>query len=166
VNDPDNRHALMTSLTQQENQTRLDWVLSRITGYVGVTNALGPMRGERLSGVEEQFNPVLEDVAARGLLFVDARPGQPGLRFAWNRGVDMLIDDDPIDEATLDSRLDALTKLAKDKGSALGLVSIPRPVTLDRVAAWTNTLNDKGLVLAPVSALVVPPAKQDEEPEK
>jgi polysaccharide deacetylase 2 family uncharacterized protein YibQ len=109
---------------------------------------------------------VLEDVAARGLLFVDARPGQPPLKFAWNRGVDMVIDDDPADEATLDSRLDALTKLAKDRGSALGLVSLPRPVTLDRVAAWTNTLGDKGLVLAPVSALALPPAKQDEEPEK
>ncbi len=166
VNDPDDRHALMTSLTLQENQTRLDWVLSRITGYVGVTNALGPMHGERLSGQDEQFSQVLEDVAARGLLFVDARPGQPVLKYAWNRGVDLVIDDDPVDEASLDSRLDALTKLAKDKGSALGLVSIPRPVTLDRVAAWTNTLNDKGLVLAPVSALAVPPAKQDEEPGK
>ena len=29
------------------------------------------------------------------------------------------------------SRLDALTQLALDKGAALGLVSVPRPVTLD-----------------------------------
>ena len=166
VNDPDNRHALMTSVTMQENQTRLDWVLSRLSGYVGVTNALGPMRGERLSGLEEQFNTVLEDVAARGLLFVDARPGQPLLPSAWNRDVDVIIDIDPVDEASVDSRLEALTKLALDKGSALGLVSIPRPVTLDRVTAWTNTLAEKGLVLAPVSALALPPAKPDEDAEK
>ena len=41
------------------------------------------------------------------------------------------------------------------------MVSVPRPVTVARVAAWTNTLAAKGLALAPVSALVVPPAKQE-----
>jgi polysaccharide deacetylase 2 family uncharacterized protein YibQ len=48
-----------------------------------------------------------------------------------------------------------------DKGSALGLVSVPRPVTLARVAAWTTTLAAKGLALTPVSALVLPPAGQE-----
>ena len=53
VNDPDDRHALMTSLPPAENLDRLRWVLSRLTGYVGVTNALGQMHGERLAGVPE-----------------------------------------------------------------------------------------------------------------
>jgi polysaccharide deacetylase 2 family uncharacterized protein YibQ len=63
----------------------------------------------------------------------------------------------------LDARLDALSKLARDKGSALGLVSVPRPKTLERVTAWSNTLLVKGLILAPVSALVSAPAKQDQD---
>jgi polysaccharide deacetylase 2 family uncharacterized protein YibQ len=116
-----------------------------------------------LSGVAEQFDPVLEDVAARGLLFIDARPGWRPLRRTWNRSVDMVIDDDPVNEAALDSRLEALTKMARDRGAALGLVSVPRPLTLDRVAAWTSTLRDRGLVLAPVSALVAPPAAQEQD---
>jgi polysaccharide deacetylase 2 family uncharacterized protein YibQ len=161
VNDPDDRHALMTSLSPSQNLDRLRWVLSRLTGYVGVTSALGQMHGERLAGVPSQFGPVLEEVAHRGLLFVDARSGQPPLGQAWNRSVDVAIDDDPVDAATLDQRLDALTHLALDKGSALGLVSVPRPVTLARVAAWTTTLAAKGLALTPVSALVLPPAKQE-----
>jgi polysaccharide deacetylase 2 family uncharacterized protein YibQ len=161
VNDPDDRHALMTSLSPSQNLDRLRWVLSRLTGYVGVTSALGQMHGERLAGVPSQFGPVLEEVAHRGLLFVDARTGQPPLAQAWSRSVDVAIDDDPVDATALDQRLDALTHLALDKGSALGLISVPRPVTLARVAAWTTTLAAKGLALTPVSALVLPPAKQE-----
>ncbi len=162
-NDPDDRHALMTSVPPTENMVRLHWAMSRFAGYAGVTNALGQMRGERLSAMAEQLDPVLEDVADRGLLFVDARVGQPPLHQVWSRSVDLVIDDEPANEAALDERLDALAKLAKDRGSALGLVSVPRPVTLDRVAAWTNTLRDRGLVLAPVSALVMRPAAQEQE---
>jgi polysaccharide deacetylase 2 family uncharacterized protein YibQ len=119
------------------------------------------MRGERLAGDAEQLGSVLTEVAHRGLLFVDARPGQPALPLAWNRPVDAVIDDDPVNEAALDARLDALSKLARDKGSALGLVSVPRPKTLARVAAWSNILLANGLILAPVSALALPPAHQD-----
>jgi hypothetical protein len=165
INDPDDRHALMASLPPEENLSRLRWALARITGYVGVTSALGQMRGERLAGDPEQLGSVLTEVAHRGLLFVDARPGQPALPTAWNRPVDAVIDDDPVNEAAMDARLDALSKLARDKGSALGLVSVPRPKTLERVAAWSNTLLAKGLILAPVSALALPPAKQDQKNE-
>jgi polysaccharide deacetylase 2 family uncharacterized protein YibQ len=163
VNDPDDRRALMTSLPSAENLNRLHWVLSRLAGYVGVTDAFGQMHGERLAGVADQLSPVLEEVGHRGLLFVDAQAGQPALPYAWSRSVDMVIDDDPFDATVLDQRLDRLTHTALDKGSALGLVQVPRPLTLARVAAWTNTLAAKGLALAPVSALVLRPAKQEAE---
>jgi polysaccharide deacetylase 2 family uncharacterized protein YibQ len=163
INDPDDRQALMPSLPSEDNLGRLRRVLSRIAGYVGVTSALGPMRGERLAADRNQFELVLKEIAQRGLLFADARPGEALLPLAWNRSVDIVIDDDPVNEATLDARLDALSKLARDRGSALGLVSVPRPKTLQRVAAWSNTLMAKGLILAPVSALVQPPAKQEQD---
>ncbi len=163
LSDPDDQHALMTSLPASDNLPRLYWVMSRLSGYVGVTNALGQLHGERLSSQPDQIESVLDDVSRRGLLFVDARPGKARLPLAWNRSVDILIDDDPADEASLDSRLDTLSHMALDKGSALGLVSLPRPKTLERVAAWTTTLTAKGLALAPVSALVKPPAQEDAE---
>ena len=77
LNDPGPR-ALMTNLRVEENLARLDWVLARVGGYVGVTNALGALRGERFSGVAEQMDPVLEALARRGLLYVDARPAGSG----------------------------------------------------------------------------------------
>jgi polysaccharide deacetylase 2 family uncharacterized protein YibQ len=161
VNDPDDRSALMTSISPAENMERLYTILGRLTGYAGVTNALGPMRGERLAGVADQFEPVLQEVASRGLFFLDARTGQGPLPHAWSRSVDLVLDDEPLNATALDQRLDLLTHLALDKGSALGVVFTPRPVTVDRVAAWANTLGAKGLALAPASALMLPPAKQD-----
>lgn len=163
LSDPDDQRALMTSLPASENLPRLYWVMSRLAGYVGVTNALGQMHGERLSSQPDQIESVLDDVSHRGLLFIDARLGKARLPLAWNRSADILIDDDPADAASLDSRLASLSHMALDKGSALGLVSLPRPRTLERVAAWTTTLTAKGLTLAPVSALVKPPAQEDAE---
>lgn len=161
LNDPDNRMALMTSLTPAEDLKRLQSILVQASGYVGVTNASGAIRGERLTGMAPQFDAVLEDIGRRGLLFVDARTGQPPLPYVWSRSADVVLDDGQFDAATLDQRLDALTHLALDKGSALGLVMLPRPVTMNRVAAWTSSLAVKGVALAPVSALMRPEAKQD-----
>jgi polysaccharide deacetylase 2 family uncharacterized protein YibQ len=163
VNDPDDRYALMTSLPPAENLSRLQAILVRQTGYVGVTNVLGQMQGERLSGMADQLDGVLEEVAQRGLLFIDGRTGQAPLPHAWNRSADIVLDTGQINAAVLDQRLDDLTHIAQDRGSALGIVSVPRPLTLDRIAAWTNTLAGKGVALAPVSALVRPPVKQDFE---
>ena len=163
VNDPDDRYALMTSLPPADNLNRLQSILGRLAGYVGVTNALGEMNGERFSGMTDQFDAALEEVAHRGLLFVDARTGQAPLAHAWNRSADMVLDSGQFDAAVLDQRLDTLTHLALDKGSALAIVTVPRPVTVDRVAAWAHTLPARGVALAPVSALVRAPAKQDTE---
>jgi polysaccharide deacetylase 2 family uncharacterized protein YibQ len=163
VNDPDDRLALMTSLPPAQNISRLQAILGRLSGYVGITNALGPIRGERLADMSDQLDAVLEEVGSRGLLFLDARTDQKVQSYAWNRSADMLLDEDPLDAASVDRRLDTLTRLALDKGSALGVVSAPRPVTVERVAAWANTLASKGLALAPISALVLPPTKQDQE---
>ncbi|MGE0224953.1 MAG: divergent polysaccharide deacetylase family protein [Acetobacteraceae bacterium] len=157
LNDPGGR-ALMTSLSPQDNMERLRWVLSRIGGYVGATNALGAMSGERFSGMADQMGTVLTDLQSRGLLFVDARPGQPRSPLLWNRSVDLVIDDPP-GRDEIDARLAELSRLARDRGSALGLATAPRPVTVDRIAAWSNSLRNNGLVLAPVSALVEAPPK-------
>ena len=163
VNDPDDRYALMTSLPPFENSQRLLAIMSRLTGYVGVTNALGQMPGERLSGVPDQLESVMVEVGHRGLLFLDARTGQPLLPHAWNRSADLIIDSEPADATILDRRLDLLTHLALNKGSAIGIVYVPRPVTLERVAAWVQTLASKGVVLTPISALVQPASQQDAE---
>lgn len=156
LNDP-GKQALMTSLSPEQNRPRLEWTLSRMAGYAGATGALGTMRGERFASLADEMQPVLTELAQRGLFYVDPRPGAPRLRLVWNRSVDMVVDE-PDTAAEIDDKLARLDKLAREKGSALGLATVVRPVTVQRLAAWASGLEAEGLALAPVSALVQPPA--------
>src|SRR5258706_13080834 len=60
-------HALLVAAASDENVKRLDWALSRMTGYVGATNILGG----RFLGETTAIEPVLGELAKRGLLFLD-----------------------------------------------------------------------------------------------
>lgn len=158
LNDP-GKQALMTSLSAEQNRTRLMWVLSRIQGYVGGIGAEGEMRGERFASLPEEMGLVLDELSKRGLLYVDPRPGAPAAPQAWSRSVDVVVDEPPT-AADIDIKLARLTRIAKDKGSALGFSGTPRPVLLERLSAWAANLEADGLALAPVTALVRAPANQ------
>ena len=121
LNDP-GPQAMMANLAPEQNRERLNWALSRIAGYVGTTGALGTTRGERLAAMPDQMNPVLTELAKRGLFYVDARPGAAPLPIAWGRGVDIVIDE-PATPADIDDKLGQLVRLAREKGSAVGLAT-------------------------------------------
>ena len=171
LNDP-GPSALLTSAPTSVNAKNLYWALSRIDGYVGATGVIGTMRGERLAGMTDQMDAVLSGLSERGLLYVDPREdrsptattsiARTQIFRTWGRHTDLVIDD-PADQGSadrtmIDAKLDALEQQAKDSGSALGLVMRPTPVTVARIAAWSNGLTDRGLTLAPVSSLALPPA--------
>ena len=59
-------HTLLTSLPAAENMKRLQWLMSRYTGYVGITNHMGA----KFEATQDALTPVLEEVKARGLLYV------------------------------------------------------------------------------------------------
>ena len=157
LNDP-GQAALLTTNSSGENTRRLDWVLSRFAGYVGATGALGDMRGERFAEVPDQMDPMLATLAARGLLYVDPRPGAARLPYVWSRTIDVVIDDPPT-AAAIDAHLADLEKRAHDTGAALGLIGAIRPVTLERLVAWVGNLAGRGYLLAPVSAIATAPNK-------
>ncbi len=153
LNDEGTR-SLRTGLPPEDNRQNLDWALSRTPGAVGATGASDGMRGERFSDVSAAFEPVLDEIGRRGLLYVDPRPGRaverPGLPV---RAVDVVLDDSPA-RADIEAKLRDLERVAREHGSALGLAGQPRPVTVERMAAWTKTLQARGIVLVPVSALI------------
>jgi polysaccharide deacetylase 2 family uncharacterized protein YibQ len=161
LNDP-GPSTLLTGAPASANVRTLRWALSRIDGYVGVTGVIGTMRGERLAAMTDQMEAVLAELSGRGLLYVDPREGSGPIPRTWGRHVDLVIDDAAdqgvADRAMIDSKLAALEQQARDAGSAVGLVMRPTPVAVARIAAWSNGLVDRGLTLAPVSALVLPPA--------
>jgi polysaccharide deacetylase 2 family uncharacterized protein YibQ len=161
LNDP-GPSTLLTGAPASANVQTLRWVMSRIDGYVGVTGVIGTMRGERLAAMTDQMEAMLSELSTRGLLYVDPREGSGALSKTWGRHVDLVIDDAAdqgvADRAMIDSKLAALEQQARDAGSALGLVMRPTPIAVARIAAWSNGLVNRGLALAPVSSLVLPPA--------
>ncbi len=154
LNDP-GRRALMTGADPRSNEQNLLWALSRVPGATGGTGALDGFRGERLAAARDPFNTLQVTLASRGLLYVDPRPGASPLAHVAGRDVDLVIDDPP-DRQAIDARLAQLEKIARDKGSALGLAGPLRPVTVDQVDAWARGLAARGITLAPASALAAP----------
>jgi uncharacterized protein len=147
-------YTLLTSLSPKENLERLELVLSRVSGYVGVTT----MMGGRFTTSQTNLLPVLDELKRRGLMFVDARASEQSIAgaLAQSLGLPRVTADDQIDvEASrdaIDRHLQALEAFAQRNGAALGL-GFAYPATLERVALWANTLDQKGIALAPASAL-------------
>ena len=155
--DDEGNQSLLTGAPPERNRLNLQWALGRVQGAVGATGASDGMRGERFAELSGAMGPVLDEVERRGLLYIDPRPGSNPVRAGlYARGVDMVIDDPPA-RAGIEAKLASLERIAREKGSALGLVGRLQPVTLARVAAWIKTLAGRGYVLVPVSSLATAP---------
>lgn len=147
--------SLLTGASPAQNAANLEWALSRMQGYVGVTGAMEGMRGERFAALTSSLSIVLDDLKSRGLLYVDPIAGHVPelLPPVPGRAVDLVVDDPPA-RADLEGKLAALERIAREKGSALGLAGPLRPVVVERIASWAKGLEERGFVLVPVSALV------------
>jgi hypothetical protein len=147
---------LLTSLAREQNLERLDWALGRTTGYVG----LADFQGARFTASRRDLEPVIEALNQRGLIFVDSRASPQSLvpEIAYAAGLpwaanSRFIDDAQVSRAALDARLRELESVARLHKRALG-IGQPYPVTLERVAAWAASLAERGIALAPVTAVL------------
>ncbi len=150
--------SLLTGVTPEVNQAVLETVMARIQGYVGMTGASDGLRGERFAAQGGGLPQVLAELARRGLLYVDPRPPGPGVAAlpagTFGRIVDIVVDaGDPPARAEIEGRLAALERLARERGTAVGLAGRLRPVTLERIAAWAQEMEGRGFALVPVSAV-------------
>jgi hypothetical protein len=76
-NDP-GPHTLMTNDGPINNLAKLDWLLSQVTGYVGVINHMG----SKFTTSEEALTPILTELQNRNLMFVDSRSTRFSVAFA------------------------------------------------------------------------------------
>lgn len=143
--------ALLTGADPADNARNLEWVLSRIQGAAGVTGASDGLRGERYANAASAFGPLLQGLAARGLLYVDPRPtaSVTGAELA----VTTVVDDPPL-RASIDAKLAELEQRARDGKPAIGLAGPLRPVTVEHIANWARGLDGRGVSLVPISALL------------
>ncbi len=152
--------SLLTGADPVQLRLNLEWALSGVAGCVGATGASDGMGGERFAESTQAYADMLEAVAARGLLFLDPRPGAtpPDAASSSPYVADAVIDreagpESPADAQTIDRNLAALEQAAARHGAAIGIAGPPTPVLLDRVAVWAHGLAARGLVLAPLTAI-------------
>lgn len=155
ANDP-GPYTLLTSLNAGDNLDRLSWLMSRFTGYVGVTS----YQGAKFTSDKAAMEPILEALESRGVMYVDPgtsrRSTAPELAqelgLPWTRGnrsVDPTRTPRAIDEALI-----ALQQQASQNGVVVGL-GTAFPVTIERIAKWTENLGQDDIVLIPVSATAI-----------
>jgi polysaccharide deacetylase 2 family uncharacterized protein YibQ len=153
-NDP-GPQTLLTDVPFKQNLRRLNWVLSRATGYVGVSTFMG----SGFTARPRALKPVLTELNARGLMLLDTRENPLGVAtdLARDMGLPVATNNEYIDqEQALEpilQRLNALEQRAKENGAAVA-VARPHPLTVKSLKRWIDGLDAKGFVLAPVSALV------------
>jgi polysaccharide deacetylase 2 family uncharacterized protein YibQ len=147
-------HTLLTTLPPEENLKRLQWLMSRYTGYVGVTNHMGA----KFEVTQASLAPVFEELKRRGLLYVDdGSVKEPTAeRVADAIGLDYSEASVQIDgqsAAEIVKQLGQLESLAMQQGAVIGIVRAT-PATIKQIVEWAGKLEAKGIKLVPVSAAV------------
>jgi polysaccharide deacetylase 2 family uncharacterized protein YibQ len=152
ANDP-GPYTLLASADAADVTAKMNWLLSRATGYFAVTNYLG----DRFQTSDEGMNAFMGMLRARGVAFIDdgSMSRKPG---AWARASANRVIDEEQSPAAIVGQLNALEALAKARGQAMG-AGFSYPVTVEAVARWTAGLDARGLQLAPASAMASRPGR-------
>jgi polysaccharide deacetylase 2 family uncharacterized protein YibQ len=146
-------HTLLAGAGKATNIDNLTWLMSRFTGYAGVANFLGG----KLTSDAKALTPVLREIAARGLFYVDdgtsaqslAMTLAPAQALAAARA-DVVLDSTAEPEA-IEAALARLAAIARDKGVAIGVASA-LPSSIAIIGRFARALEARGIALVPLSA--------------
>lgn len=145
---------LLAGADAKANLARLEAILGRTSGYFGIVN----YQGAKFAADKDAATPVLERLSEKGLAFIDdgsfersslgSLARSAGLRYSRASG--------PIDArqtpADISAELMDLEALALENGAAFG-AGYAFPITVEAAQVWISQLDEKGLILAPVSAI-------------
>ena len=154
-------HSLLAAASPEENGKRLEWVLSRATGYVGVMNLLGG----RFMGEEAAIEPALFHIAKRGLMFFDTGASSSSVTITSARHVKAwlatgtLTIDGVQTQAAIDTKLAELENAARQDGYAIGVASA-YPISIARLNEWAANAQARGFEIVPVSGFAFQPGQQ------
>ncbi|MGE0273628.1 MAG: divergent polysaccharide deacetylase family protein [Alphaproteobacteria bacterium] len=148
-------NAIVTGLDPVELRRRADAMLDSFGGYVGVNNHMGSKFTQDVAGMRI----VLEDLEARGLLFLDSRTigNTAGPSVARSLGMpfaerDVFLDNDST-TGNVRAKLAEVEAVARRQGHAIA-IGHPHDGTVEALAQWLPDIEKRGFVLVPVSAIV------------
>ena len=146
-------NALTVGLSESEILHRLRWGLDRMDGYVGANNHMGSRFTEDAAGMRV----VLEELRARGMLFLDSRTtghsacaavaATVGLPFA-SRNVFL---DNDTSAAAVRAQIVVLEQVARKHGTAIG-IGHPHDGTLTALAEWLPIAAQRGIAVVPLTS--------------
>lgn len=146
-------HTLLTGAGKAATVDNLTWLMSRFTGYAGVANFLGG----KLTADAKALTPVLHEIAARGLFYLDDGTSAQSLavKLAPRQALvaaraDIAIDSTAEPEA-IEAALARLEAIARDKGVAIGVASA-LPPSIAIIGRFARALEARGVTLIPLSA--------------
>lgn len=146
---------LLTGQAPRDNLDKLFNVMASFGGYIGVMNHMGA----RFTASTADFAPVMEELGARGLGYLDDGSSNRSVatQLAAANGVefgraDMVLDQNPSRTSILE-QLAALEARATDNGTAIGVISA-LPVSVQTLAEWAGDIEERGFAIVPVSALM------------
>ena len=148
----DGEDLLRSTTAPEVNQRRLQTLLSRAQGYIGVT----PYQGDIFLTRTDALSPVLKELKASNLaFFTDGAVEAPSiealvqsLNVPHKSGFGLI---DPVpSEKVIEARLDGLAKAAENRPGLIG-VGFAYPQTIEAVSRWALNLEDDGLILVPAS---------------
>ncbi len=148
-------HTLTVTAKPQENSDKLQWVLGRFSGYVGVINYMGA----KITADKTAFQPIVREIGQRGLFLVDdgSSPRSNAVSIAQSEQTPVAKAEVVIDAVArgdvIDKELAKLEVLAREKGVVIANASA-LPITIERLSKWAQSLESKGILLIPVSAAV------------
>lgn len=154
--------ALLLNSTPERNLKRLEWVLARIEGEVGLYSIMGSAFTTR----EAALAPILAAVAEKELPFLDSRASgkTQSRQIARKLNLPLLVNDSfigsPATEHAINEQLATLERLAKSRGLAVGVIE-PSTLVLTQLENWFPHLKRKGITLTPPRALLDAKTAQD-----
>jgi hypothetical protein len=152
--DPGPR-ALTVGLSNAEILDRLRWGLGRMAGYVGINNHMGSRFTQDRAGM----SVVMEEVKARGLLFLDSVTigGSVGAATAEALRVPAaernIFLDDVATVPGVSRQIAMLEQVARRHGSAIA-IGHPHPATLAVLSEWLPSAASRGVAIVPLTSVM------------
>ncbi len=150
-NDP-GPHSLLSNQSDMVNVDRLNWLLARMVGYVGIIN----LDGGKFISDENAIFPIMREIKNRGLLYMDRNPeiintpAQIAAELKLEYINSTAIIDEIKNKQAINKTLAKLLEAAKKHGQAIGVTSAS-PLSIQRISEWTATLKQHGITLVPLS---------------
>ena len=147
-------NVLLLDQDEAELRRRLNWVLDRAEGYVGINNHMG----SRFTRDEAAMSIVMAELERRGLAFLDSRTTNESVAEVMADGFsvpvvsrDVFLDNESAPDR-IEAQLARTEAIARRQGHAVA-IGHPRAATLDVLERWLATVEAKGFRLVPMSAI-------------